>query len=122
MYFKQEVNLEEAKAAISEGRIVYTSGDSEDRGIGKTTNIVAYSIWANKPIMVETNSRIKLIREISKDAIIYYIPTLTSESSFPNGVLIDDGLSQSGLDKLISILGKDKISGFMTVQGVQNVN
>ena len=89
--FKKNVNIDSA----TNGKLILV--DESDRGVGKTTSLINMANQLNLPIIVKNTSQAKVIQSICQDRKIktpfLYIVTGLRGLKFPNGVLLDEGLS-----------------------------
>lgn len=109
MYIKANISLVEAKKVIENGGVVYTT--EEDRGIGKTTAISAYSIWSEKPLVIKGESLARLYKE--RGAEVYGINALLRGTKFSNGVLVDDIPEEDYIKLRDYIMPHTPITGFV---------
>lgn len=104
--------MKEAKKVIENGGVVYTT--DEDRKIGKTTNIVAYSIWTEKPILTGKMHLVSHYQD--KGAVAYFVDSnnlgsLKGRRDLTKGVLVDEFFDETLASTLATEYGIT-ISGF----------
>ena len=89
--FKKSVNLE----SNVNGRLIVV--DESDRGIGKTTSLINMANKLNLPIIVKGFSQARLMQSICQERKIkaphFHSVTDIRGQRFPNGVLLEEGLS-----------------------------
>ena len=109
MYIKANISLVEAKKVIENGGVVYTT--EEDRGIGKTTAISAYSIWSGKPLVVKGRALARLYEE--RGVSVLGVNESLRGYRFENGVLVDDIPEEDYIKLRDYIMPHTPIAGFV---------
>lgn len=112
MFIKQEVDFDTAKEQIEKGNVVFTE-DRDDRATGKTTAIIAYSMWTGIPIVTGNRLMVNFYKGYNPNVKVILFNEIF-EYRQGSRFLVDECLT---LEQFNSLKKLHVVSGFMNVSG-----